>query len=160
MKLLKELDKRAGSHKYGLFECSCGETREARLSDVRAGRVTKCKACNKLKQSAIGKASSKRMLGNTHGMKHGAWGTPLYTRWAAMKRRVVANTAYIAKGITVCEEWLASFDTFKADMEATFFEHAQLDRIDNDKGYNKQNCQWLNISEHSTKSCKERWHGH
>ena len=157
MELLELLHKDKYGNQHGLFKCSCSKTRISRLSDVRAKRVTKCKACNKLKQSEIGKASSVRMLGNNYGATHGCWGTPLYMRWAAMKHRVTNEPAYTAKNITVCKRWLDSFDNFKEDMQDTFFEHAQLDRIENSKGYSKDNCQWLNSSEHGTKSCKERW---
>lgn len=48
---------------------------------------------------------------------------------------------YGARGIKVCEEW-STFRGFWNDMEKGYSEELSIDRIDNFKGYNKENCRW------------------
>lgn len=76
----------------------------------------------------------------------------LYGRYSKMIRRCYNPSSeqykyYGAKGIDVCQRWLDSFDNFLEDMEKSFKDGLELDRIDNDKGYNPENCEWVTHSE-------------
>jgi len=54
---------------------------------------------------------------------------------------------YGEKGIVICKEWENSFENFYNDMgRAPTCEHS-IDRIDNTKGYCKNNCRWVTSSE-------------
>jgi hypothetical protein len=81
-------------------------------------------------------------------------GHPFYAAWMRMRSRCNNPNRdnfdyYGGKGITVCIEW-DSFRTFHQDMFDTWSQGLSLDRINNDKGYSKENCRW------STKTASRR----
>lgn len=76
---------------------------------------------------------------------------PLYAVWGSMKKRCNNPNEkcfkhYGGRGIKVCPEW-NSFKTFLCDMEHGYKKGLHLDRIDNNKGYSKDNCRWSTPSE-------------
>lgn len=80
----------------------------------------------------------------THGMR----GAPEYYVWRSMKTRcanpkVKTFPRYGGRGITVCDRWRASFADFIADMGPRPTAAHQLERVDNEGGYNKANCEWV-----------------
>ena len=88
--------------------------------------------------------------GNTqHGQRH----TRTYTSWRHMKIRCLVKTnhdypKYGGSGIKICEEWL-DFNNFYKDM-GDRPEGTTLDRIDNAKGYFKENCRWASYRVQTT----------
>ena len=77
---------------------------------------------------------------------HGMNNTPTYSSWRAMKTRCtnkkhVKYPNYGGRGITVCAEW-HNFASFFNDMGVRP-EGYELDRIDTEKGYYKDNCRWV-----------------
>lgn len=68
-----------------------------------------------------------------------------------MKRRCLNKNEksyirYGGQGVVVCAEWL-NFQGFYKDMAQSFIEGLSLERIDNDKGYSKENCKWIPLAE-------------
>ena len=73
--------------------------------------------------------------------------------WNNMKNRCYNPNGnrfyrYGARGITVCDAWVNSFETFLIDM-GLCPPRMQLDRIDNDLGYYPANCRWVTAKNNS-----------
>lgn len=81
----------------------------------------------------------------TRGFKHGLKGTPEYAAWVNMRQRCnnpAGHDTFYYKGITICPEW-DDVRTFVCDMGPRPSKNHQIDRIDNMKGYRKENCHWV-----------------
>lgn len=94
---------------------------------------------------------SNKSLRHGHTSVRGHY-TTIYRAWINMKTRCfnIKSSHYLdygGRGITVCSDWLI-FENFFRDMGEPQKGYS-LDRIDNNGGYNKENCRWSTISEQS-----------
>ncbi len=138
--ILEEVLNASNRRRY-LVKCSCGNRRIVPFSRVVHGSSRSCGCKMKEYMSAARK---------THGMKK----TGIYKRWAAMKSRCLSSRHpayknYGGRGITICREWITSFEAFYKDMGDPPFVGACLDRIDNDGNYNKNNCRWVTMADNN-----------
>lgn len=84
----------------------------------------------------------------THGMSK----TPIYECWHHMKQRCngtsnpEANKNYHDRGIGYDKRW-EKFELFYEDMKDGYEKGFELDRINNDMGYSKENCRWVSRRE-------------
>lgn len=117
-------------------KCDCGKIKNIRKSRVTCGEQISCGCMHG--------------LGN---LKHDKSNTRVYNTWKAMKRRCNNKKdscyyLYGGRGITVCDRWNNSFKSFYDDMGEPPKNYS-IDRIDNEKGYYKENCRWASASTQS-----------
>ena len=63
---------------------------------------------------------------------------------------------YGGRGIKVCDEWM-KFETFMEwALSNGYKDNLELDRIDNDKNYEPNNCQWITHKENNNKRGNNR----
>jgi hypothetical protein len=72
----------------------------------------------------------------------------IYKSWSGMKQRCLNQKnldypMYGGRGIKVSKEWI-NYKDFERDMGMSWKQGTSLGRIDNNKGYFKDNCEWQN----------------
>ena len=138
--VLCENEKSPKGRRMFLCRCDCGTEKSIVGSDFSSGNTSSC-GC--LQKDRTRQASTK------HGQaanKFRGKVPPEYQAWLSMIARCEnpknkSYKDYGARGITICERWRHSFINFLKDM-GTRPNGMSIDRLDNDKGYDKDNCAW------------------
>lgn len=135
--------------------------------DGKTYAKTECVFCKKIqnvKPSSLFNEKHTSCLCRTK--KHGMIKTQIYSAYHNMKYRCYTKTAhefenYGGKGIRVCDEWLGEngFSNFyEWSKKNGFKEGLSIDRIDPNKNYCPDNCQWITRSENTIKANKDSQH--
>lgn len=127
------------------------------VSGKRKEALFKCHLCDNSKVMQVSVAKRDSTIGcGCSTTVHGEYGTDLYRVWSSMKSRCnteYGKESYIAKSISVCDEWSASFYAFSLWATANgWAKGLQIDRIDNNAGYHPDNCRITTAS----KNCQNR----
>ena len=130
--VLREMSRRRYD-RFWLCRCDCGNEKVVRGDRLRNG-VTKscgCLTADKARERA------------THNMTD----SPEYVVWCGIKRRTLRPNNwnfkyYGARGITMCERWQHSFESFYQDVGPRPTASHTLHRLCEDRGYEPGNVKW------------------
>ncbi len=131
-----------------LCRCECGKEAIVFSQKLTGGNT---RSCGCLRQDSNASRS-------THDKRHDVE----YRTWMSMKARCLNHLCadyprYGGRGITICDRWLDSFEHFLADMGKRPTQKHQIDRINNDNGYEASNCRWATPKENSQNKRNSKW---
>jgi len=140
--------KRENNKTYFNCLCDCGIIKTLNIANLLNKTTNSCGCL------------SKELIKNrftTHGLEH----TSEYKSWQSLKKRCYNKNCkdykyYGERGITVCQEWIDSFENFIKDMGMKPSKEHSIDRINNNLGYFKENCKWATKKEQSNNKRSNR----
>jgi len=149
LKVLKfsHTDKNQG--RYWLCQCDCGNIKAINEKRMKSGMTRSCGCLHK------------EVIREKH-LIHGERKTKLYQTWVNMKNRcynskIECYSRYGGKGIKVCPEWHTYINFSNWAKKNGYREGLTIERIDPQKDYCPENCEWITFSENcrraGQKSC-------
>lgn len=123
--------------------CTCGKSTKVDMSSLRTGKTKSCGCLRFTRRPAL---------------THGDAGSSLYKVYYSMRARCLNPDSsgyykYGAKGVTICKEWVNSYEAFK-EWAVDYKKGLSIDRINTKKGYSPSNCRWTTRSVQQTNKGK------
>lgn len=141
--------KNVGSNSRGnsMWEClcDCGKTIVANSQNLKNGHTKSC-GCHKSDVTAT--RNKTKMIGEIPRQDN-----RLYRIYYGMLSRCFNKNEHHypdwgGRGITVCDEWRSSFDSFERwALSNGYADNLSIDRINNDGNYCPENCRWATAKE-------------
>lgn len=125
-------------------ECECGGIKITSTKMLTSNQCVTC-GCSKY----------------TRAKKHGMSATKVYQVWFAMVKRTTNKNSkdwylYGGRGIGIDKKWL-NFESFWKDMGKKYKEGLYLDRKNNEQGYSKENCRWVDAFTQANNTRRNRY---
>lgn len=119
--------------------CECGNTKEIAATYILRGKTKACGCTRKLNCAKIPEftGDSKRIRNIWQNMKNRCY-----------NKATKSYPSYGGRGILICDEWLNNYEAFLEWSRANGYQDSlTIDRINNDIGYNPDNCRWVTHKE-------------
>jgi hypothetical protein len=145
--ILKVTNKRTKDKRIvWLCQCDCGKKLLRTAKDLKSGHTKSC-----------GCYRDYLMNNKNPNTRHSYRYHPLYKKLMDMKARCYnpnnkRYNLYGQKGIKICNQWLIPKNFIEWALNNGWQVDMTIDRIDSNKDYCPENCQWLSKSEHSIKT--------
>jgi hypothetical protein len=131
-----------------VFRCRCGKKFVTSISSVKSGKTRSC-------------GCLKKELTSLRTRRHGKSRSKIYHVWHNMMRRCHDSSNkrfkdWGGRGIFVDAKW-HTFEAFFLDVGDVPFCKAQIDRIDNNRGYEPGNIRWVTHTENNANTRRSRF---
>lgn len=143
------------NYMYAIFKCNaCGDEKEYPKTKMRNKENSLCRKCTD-------KAHGDKVKTHGDSQKNALYYVYRNMKARCCNKKIPNYHRYGGRGITVCDEWLSSYNNFKEwSLNNGYIyigkskgEAMSIDRIDVNGNYEPSNCQFIKNSINSSKDC-------